>query len=85
MTAPISSPGFWVATASRRIGRAASFLLALIFLFLLWPILTTAFDVNKHIEPKFILNVMQTHPQLFADLQPIPADVAIKPGFVFKP
>ena len=27
MTAPIRSPGFWVATASRRIGRAASFLL----------------------------------------------------------
>jgi len=28
---------------------------------------------------------MQTYPALFSDLQPIPADVAIKPGFVFKP
>src|SRR3954470_22226693 len=45
----------------------------------------SVFDVNKHIEPKFILNVMKTHPGLFSDLQPIPADVAIKPGFVFKP
>lgn len=25
------------------------------------------------------------HPQLFSDLPPIPDDVAIKPGFVFKP
>ena len=48
-------------------------------------VIKSVFDVNKHIEPKFILNVMQTHPQLFNDLQPIPADVAIKPGFVFKP
>ncbi len=37
--------------------------------------------MNKHIEPKFILNVMKTYPDLFSDLQPIPADVAIKPGF----
>jgi len=48
-------------------------------------VIKTTFDVNKHIEPKYILNVMQTYPALFADLQPIPADVAIKPGFVFKP
>ena len=48
-------------------------------------VIKSVFDVNKHIEPKYILNVMQTHPELFADLQPIPADVAIKPGFVFKP
>ena len=48
-------------------------------------VIKSTFDVNKHIEPKYILNVMQTHPELFADLQPIPADVAIKPGFVFKP
>ena len=48
-------------------------------------VIKTVFDVNKHIEPKYILNVMQTYPALFADLQPIPADVAIKPGFVFKP
>ena len=48
-------------------------------------VIKSVFDVNKHIEPKFILNVMQTYPALFSDLQPIPADVAIKPGFVFKP
>jgi sulfonate transport system substrate-binding protein len=48
-------------------------------------VIKTTFDVNKHIEPKYILSVMQTYPALFADLQPIPADVAIKPGFVFKP
>jgi sulfonate transport system substrate-binding protein len=48
-------------------------------------VIKSTFDVNKHIEPKFILNVMQTHPALFSDLPPIPADVAIKPGFVFKP
>lgn len=37
------------------------------------------------IEPKPILNVMKKHPELFADLPAIPADVAITPGFVFKP
>jgi sulfonate transport system substrate-binding protein len=45
----------------------------------------STFDVNKHIEPKHILAVMQKHPDLFADLPPIPDDVAIKPCFVFKP
>ncbi len=48
-------------------------------------ILKSVFDVNKHIEPKPILNVMKKNPELFADLPPIPADVAIGPGFVFKP
>ena len=48
-------------------------------------VIKSVFDVNKHIEPKFILSVMKTHPDLFADLQPIPAEVAINPGFVFKP
>ncbi|MBN9582431.1 MAG: ABC transporter substrate-binding protein [Afipia sp.] len=48
-------------------------------------IIKSVFDVNKHIEPKPILNVMKKHPELFADLPPIPADVAIGPGFVFKP
>jgi sulfonate transport system substrate-binding protein len=48
-------------------------------------VIKSVFDVNKHIEPKFILNVMNTYPDLFSDLQPIPADVAIKPGFVFRP
>ena len=47
--------------------------------------LKSTFDVNKHIEPKHILKVMKDHAQLFADLPPIPAGVAIKPGFVFKP
>ncbi|MBN9595322.1 MAG: ABC transporter substrate-binding protein [Afipia sp.] len=48
-------------------------------------IIKSVFDVNKHIEPKPILNVMKKHPELFADLPAIPADVAITPGFVFKP
>ena len=48
-------------------------------------ILKTTFDVNKHIEPKHILKVMKDSPELFADLPPIPADVAIGPGYVFKP
>jgi len=48
-------------------------------------VIKSTFDVNKHIEPKYILNVMRTHPELFSDLPPIPADVALKPGYVFKP
>jgi sulfonate transport system substrate-binding protein len=47
--------------------------------------LKATFDVNKHIEPKHILKVMQDHPKLFSDLPPIPAGAAIGPGFVFKP
>ncbi|WP_244607306.1 NrtA/SsuA/CpmA family ABC transporter substrate-binding protein [Bosea sp. CS1GBMeth4] len=47
--------------------------------------LKSGFDVNKHIEPKHILEVMQEHPALFNDLPPIPADVAIGPGYEFKP
>src|ERR1700694_3297962 len=47
--------------------------------------LKSTFDVNRHIEPKYILKVMQEHPELFSNLPPIPADVAIGPGFVFKP
>lgn len=43
------------------------------------------FDVNKHIEPKHILRVMEKHPQLFSDLPPIPQDVAIGKDFAFKP
>ena len=45
----------------------------------------STFDVNKHIEPKYILAVMRGHPELFSDLPPIPANVAIGPGFAFKP
>ena len=48
-------------------------------------VIKATFDVNKHIEPKHILNVMAKHPELFSDLLAIPADVAIKPGFEFKP
>jgi sulfonate transport system substrate-binding protein len=48
-------------------------------------VIKSTFDVNKHIEPRHIVKVMQDHPQLFADLPPIPADVRIGPGFVFRP
>lgn len=48
-------------------------------------IIKSVFDVNKHIEPKPILNVMKKNPELFADLPAIPNDVAIGSGFVFKP
>jgi hypothetical protein len=48
-------------------------------------VLKSTFDVNKHIEPKHILNVMAKYPDLISDLPKIPADVAIGPGFVFKP
>src|SRR5450830_1911451 len=47
--------------------------------------LKSTFDVNKQIEPNHILEVMKDHPRLFADLPPIPASVAIGPGFVFTP
>jgi hypothetical protein len=47
--------------------------------------LKDTFDVNKHIEPKYILKVMADHPALFADLPQIPAQAAIQPGFEFKP
>jgi sulfonate transport system substrate-binding protein len=47
--------------------------------------LKDTFDVNKHIEPKYILQVMADHPELFADLPPIPPQAAIQPGYVFKP
>ncbi len=48
-------------------------------------ILKSTFDVNKHIEPKHILKVMQDKPELFSDLPPILADAALKAGYVFKP
>ncbi|TXL68216.1 ABC transporter substrate-binding protein [Zeimonas arvi] len=47
--------------------------------------LKSTFDVNKHIEPKHMLAVMQKYPQLFSDLPAIPADAAIGPGYQFKP
>lgn len=45
----------------------------------------STFDVNKNLEPKYILKVMKDHPELFADLPPIPSRAAIGPGFVFTP
>lgn len=47
--------------------------------------LKSTFDVNKHIEPKYILNVMKNNPELFSDLPPIPNNAAIRPGYAFKP
>lgn len=47
--------------------------------------LKSTFDVNKNIDPRPILAVVKSHPQLFSDLPPIPEEVAIKPGFVFRP
>jgi ABC-type nitrate/sulfonate/bicarbonate transport system substrate-binding protein len=47
--------------------------------------LKSTFDVNKHIEPKHMLKVMKDHPELFADLPPIPAGAALGPGYTFKP
>jgi ABC-type nitrate/sulfonate/bicarbonate transport system substrate-binding protein len=48
-------------------------------------VLKATFDVNKHIEPKHILNVMKKNPELFDDLPKIHDAVMIGPGFVFKP
>ena len=48
-------------------------------------ILKSTFDVNAHIEPKYILKVIKDKPELFSDLPPIPDAVAIEPGYVFKP
>ena len=47
--------------------------------------LRETFDVNKHVDASHILKVMADHPALFSDLPPIPAEVQLKPGFVFKP
>jgi sulfonate transport system substrate-binding protein len=48
-------------------------------------VIKDTFDVNKHMDATYIVNVMKKHPDLFSDLPPIPADVAIAPGYVFKP
>jgi ABC-type nitrate/sulfonate/bicarbonate transport system substrate-binding protein len=48
-------------------------------------ILKSTFDVNAHIDPKYILKVMKDKPELFSDLPPIPDAAAIGPGYVFKP
>lgn len=43
------------------------------------------FDVNKHFEPRYILKVMKDHPDLFADLPPVPASAVLGPSFTFRP
>jgi sulfonate transport system substrate-binding protein len=48
-------------------------------------VIKDTFDVNKHMDATYIVNVVKKHPELFSDLPPIPADVAIGPGYVFKP
>ena len=48
-------------------------------------VIKQTFDVNKHMDAKYIVNVMTKHPGLFSDMPAIPTDVAVKPGFVFKP
>ena len=45
----------------------------------------STFDVNKHLEPKYIVNLMKTRPQLFSDMPAIPAAATIGPGYAFKP
>ena len=36
-------------------------------------------------SPSTSLKVMKDKPELFSDLPPIPAEVAVKPGYAFKP
>lgn len=48
-------------------------------------VLKSTFDVNAHIDSRPILKVMKDSPELFSDLQPIPADAMLKPDYVFKP
>jgi ABC-type nitrate/sulfonate/bicarbonate transport system substrate-binding protein len=45
----------------------------------------STFDVNKHLEPKYIVNLMKTRPQLFSDLPAIPAAAVVTTGYTFKP
>ncbi len=45
----------------------------------------STFDVNKHFEPKYIVELMKTRPQLFSDLPAIPAAAAIGANYTFKP
>lgn len=45
----------------------------------------STFDVNKHLEPKYIVNLMKSRPQLFSDMPAIPAAASIGPGYAFKP
>lgn len=45
----------------------------------------STFDVNKHLEPKYIVDLMKARPQLFSDLPAIPAEAAVAAGYKFKP
>lgn len=45
----------------------------------------STFDVNKHIEPRYITELMKARPQLFSDLPAIPAAAAVNAGYAFKP
>jgi ABC-type nitrate/sulfonate/bicarbonate transport system substrate-binding protein len=47
--------------------------------------LPTTFDVNRHIDPRPILEVMASRPELFADLPPIPEALRIREGWRFEP
>jgi sulfonate transport system substrate-binding protein len=43
------------------------------------------FDVNEHIEPRYIVAVMEEHPELFDDLPEIPDEVMIDEDYRFEP
>lgn len=47
--------------------------------------LPATFDVNRHIDPRPILEVMATRPELFADLPPIPEPLRLHEGYRFVP
>ena len=48
-------------------------------------VITSTFDVNTVFRPQHMLKVMETSPGLFADLPEIPAELQIRPGYVFTP
>jgi sulfonate transport system substrate-binding protein len=43
------------------------------------------FDVNEHIDPTYIVRVMEENPELFDDLPEIPEEEKIGEGFRFEP
>lgn len=43
------------------------------------------FDVNKHMNASYIVDVMKTKPELFSDLPKIPEAAMIDEGYVFTP
>jgi ABC-type nitrate/sulfonate/bicarbonate transport system substrate-binding protein len=48
-------------------------------------LIKSTFDVNKHVDARYILAVMKRNPELFNDLPAIPETAMIKPGYVFRP